>query len=205
MGLNISKNGIIAVSNLIEASIYNKQASIGQQINPNILNNTIEIYTNSSGTISSNKTYVAVPSSYIQAHAGQVLVFSYDVCALGDRSSTEQGQTAYNYTRYGIHGAMTGVNGSGSSTTQYPFADYLNYSGNAARVIQSWIIPTGWQQYGDLGFSVQNYDKPSSTNTATWFIKNVKLELSTFATPFTKYEQILADGNYLHAQEFIEI
>lgn len=120
---------------------------------------------------------LSLSSAKVQALAGRTLIFSYDVCASGARYSTEQGQTAWSYTRYGIHGSI-----SISGSANYPFADYLNYSGNATHVEMRWTVPTGASSYGDLGFSVQNFDKPASTNISTWYIKNVRLELLTSET-----------------------
>ena len=205
MSLRINKNGIISASNIIESDIFGKSLSIGKQLNENLYDNNIEIYTNSNGTISSKTGQINLTASWIQAHAGQTLIVSYDVCTEGARYSTEQGQTSWQQTRYGIHGGMSGINASGTSQTLYPFADYLNYSGSATRVIMSWTIPTGWQSYGNVGFSIQNFDKPASTNNAVWFIKNVKIELSTYPTPYINYLNTVNGDGYIHSNEIIEV
>ena len=114
----------------------------------------------------------SLPAATVQSLAGKTVRLVYDVCASGARSSAEQGQTSYSYTRYGIHGSCTM-----NSDVSYPFASELNYSGNSKHAIQTWTIPTGKSSYGALYFTIQNFDKPASTNNDTWFITNVRLEL----------------------------
>ena len=196
---SITKSGIILCNNFVEETQYGKQGSIYKEIKPNLQTGIVEIYTNKNGTISSKNTIAAIPKATIEALAGQTLCMSYEVNCSGDRSSTEQGQTAYNYTRYGIHGAV-----KLDDTQYYPFASYLNYSGTATKVVQTWTIPTGKTTYRELGFSVQNFDKPASTNNEIWFIRNMKIEVGDHATPYLNYYNT-GNGDGLSAREIIEI
>ena len=194
----ISKQGIIITNNIIENIQYDKSGSIHKIIRPNILPGQVSIYTNKNGSISGSYSAIgAVSADIIQSLAGQTLCFSYEVNTNGDRYSTEQGQTAWNQTRYGIHGAIT-IGGS----TNYPFAGELNYSGIGKRCYQIWTVPTGASSYGQLGFAVQNFDKPSSTNNEIWFIRNVKLEVGSSPTPYIIDD---ANGDAISFNEFIEI
>lgn len=197
---NISKQGVVTANNFIENYQYtDTKATIGKEVRPNILTGMLEIYTNKSGTINSIKTVSGLPAATVQSLVGQTLCLSYEVCTIGDRYSTEQGQTAYNYTRYGVHGSCT----MGSSTS-YPFAGELNYSGVAKRCYQTWTIPTGKSSYGGLGLSVQNFDKPASTNGSLWFLRNIKLEIGNYPTAFVLPEYTQT-GDSIITEEFIEI
>lgn len=198
LSVNITKQGIVYSNNFIEQEQYGKQASFGDVLNPNIISGIVDIVTNKNGTVSSVKTLSTIPASTIQSLAGKTLCVSYECSCNGTRYSTEQGQTAWNQTRYGIHGAC-----SIGGTTNYPFAGYLTYSGPATRLVQTWTVPTGASSYGGLSFSVQNFDKPASTNNETWFIRNFKLEVFGGATPYVLYEYG-GSGDAIDAKEFIE-
>ena len=178
----ILKTGITKSANFFEDLYYDKIAHIGKQMNDNILNpNDLEVITTNSSNIKTGSLGF-IPAETIQALAGKTLIFSYDVCTPGERLSEVNGDTAYNKIRYGIHGAISYVNASGTSGTNYPFASYLAYSGDSKHTIQTWTIPTNYQSYGNLNFSIQNFDKPSNNNSNTWFIKNVRLEVQENTT-----------------------
>ena len=198
MNVNVTKQGIVYSNNFIEQEQYGKQASFGNILNPNLVSGAVDIVTNKSGTVSSVKTLSTVPATTVQSLAGKTLCMSYECACNGARYSTEQGQTAYNYTRYGIHGSI-----SISGSANYPFAGYLNYSGPATRLVQTWTVPTGASSYGGLSLSIQNFDKPASTNNETWFIRNFKLEVFGGATPYVLYEYG-GSGDVVDANEFIE-
>lgn len=195
---NVTKQGIVYSNNFIEQEQYGKQASFGKILNPNLQTGQVTIYTNKRGTISSSNTLASISAATVESLAGKTLCMSYECACNGVRYSTEQGQTAWNQIRYGIHGSC-----SISGSTQYPFAGYLGYSGPATRLVQTWTVPTGASSYGGLGFSVQNFDKPASTNNETWFIRNFKLEVFGGATPYVLYEYG-GSGDVVDAQEFIE-
>lgn len=202
--LNINKNGLISSFNIIENNLIDKNFQIGKCINPNILDNNIDCEVTYNTSVKKTN-YTSIPASFIEEHAGENITFSYDVNTEGERYSDEIGETSISYVRFGIHGYMTGINASGTSQTVYPFASYLQYSGGPKRVVMSWTIPTGWQQYGNLSLSVQLFDKPASTNKNLWFIKNVKMELSYYDTPYVKYGYDTNEKDYILSQEIKEI
>ena len=198
MSVSISKQGIVSASNIIENKLIDKSLYMTPNINPNLISGVYSVTTDKFGTVGTVINTIGwVSAATIQSLAGKTLCLSYDVCTLGDRYSTEQGQTAYNYTRYGIHGGIT-IDGGAN----YPFANYLNYTGKG-RVSQTWTVPSA-SSYGDLWFSFQNFDKPASTNNNVWFIRDLKLEIGNIGTPFilNNYNRT---GNCIVANELIEI
>lgn len=197
--ISLNKTGNVTASNYIEDMTNGAAGAFFKQVNNNLLTGIVDIVTNKNGTISSTITKGSISGATIKALAGQTLCMSYETSVIGDRYSTEQGQTAWNQTRYGIHGGITI-----DSTTQYPFAGQLNYSGGKIKHSQLWTIPTGNTSYGDLTFSVQNFDKPASTNNATWYIKNLKVELANKQTPYTSSEYN-AEGNAVTYEEIMEV
>jgi hypothetical protein len=198
--MNISKNGIVSSSNFIEQEQFDKKTSFFKSINNNIVPGMVNISTNKNGTITGSfNTIGSVSINTVKSLAGKTLCCSYEVCCPGARYSTEQGQTAYNYTRYGIHGSCK-IN----DTQYYPFADNLNYSGTSKRVVMTWTVPSSISTCNELTFAVQNFDKPASTNGETWFLRNFKLEVNSYATPFITSE-INVSGDAIQAKEIIEI
>ena len=203
---NLLQTGVFNANNIIENTMYGKQMSVGEVLNPNLVSGNIEIYTNKSGTISSKNTIGNVSSAIINDSVGKIFCLSYEVCASGTRYSTEQGQTAWNQIRYGLHCGCVGTKSDSSTTQFYPFASYLTYSGVATRVYQYWTVPTGYASFSNLTFHLQNYDKPASTNNDTWFLRNFKLELcgtSNINTPYVLKEHD-GSGDYIVTDNFIE-
>ena len=198
MGLSVNKNGLIEINTIVEEHQYGKAASFYKNINSNLIPGIIDIITTKSGTQSSKITIASILGNIIKSLAGQTLCAHYEVCTPGARYSTEQGQTAQQYTRYGVHGCCT-IDGS----TSYPFADYLNYSGDARLVTMTWTIPTGKTNYGDLTIAVQNFDKPASTNNNIQFIRNYKIEVGNSPTPYSIYD-LNVSGNCISCNEIIE-
>lgn len=200
---NITKSGIVSSSIFIEEENIPR---IGNEINNNVLTGNVIIYTNSSGTISSSSTIGSLSGETVLSLVGKTLCFSYEVNCVGTRYSTEQGQTAWQQTRYGIHGTCSGTNSSGTTTAFYPFASYLNYTGSYQRVVQTWTVPSGYTSFSQLAFAVQNFDKPASTNKEIWFIRNTKLEIADHVTPYILNDAINNNHNdWFAMKEFIEI
>lgn len=166
----ITKTGITRTNEVYDDKKFNHTAQIIKSNSAVLISGNLDIVTTKS-TSTKIGGMSSLPGSTLLTLKGKTLRFSYEVNALGARYSTEQGQTAWNYTRYGIHGAVS-VDGS----TNYPFADNLNYSGADKRVEMTWTVPNA-SSFGELGFSIQNFDKPASTNNNTWYIRNPKLEV----------------------------
>ena len=195
----ISKSGIVVTNNLIETNFYKDiKGSYYKKIGNNLLSGNLEVYTDKNGTISRTDTHGSIDAATLKSLAGKTLILSYETCAPGDRYSAESGQSSvWTKNRYGIHGSCT-IDGN----IQYPFTSYLGYNNVAITAIMSWVVPTG-EEYTGLGFALQDFDKPASTNDAIWFMKNLKLEVAT-VTPFT-YKDGITDGDGLAFKEFIEI
>ena len=132
----------------------------------------------------------AIPAATITALKGKTLRLIYDVYAPGDRYSTEHGLTNWTDVRWGIHGDIDIVDSQGVSSYIYPLTNYLEYSGDAARLVDEWTIPADYQSFGDLIFQVQTFDKPASTNTSMWYLKNVRVEVAETTT----YERVNASN-----------
>jgi hypothetical protein len=128
---------------------------------------------------------------------GKTLIFSYEVSAEGSRYYVNTGDLR---PRFGIHGTIQYV-ANGSSATVYPFADYLMYSGGARKVVMKYTIPSTWTSISNFTFALQDTNRPAAGNTATWYIKNCKLEIADEATPWCPnvrdelYSQLGMDEN----------
>ena len=167
----VKKTGITQANEVHDNLLFRNKAQIIKNNAKVLIQGDLNIITTKSGHTKTG-SMPSLPAATVQSLAGKTVRLVYDVCASGARSSAEQGQTSYSYTRYGIHGSCTM-----NSDVSYPFASELNYSGNSKHAIQTWTIPTGKSSYGALYFTIQNFDKPASTNNDTWFITNVRLEL----------------------------
>ena len=115
---------------------------------------------------------------------GKTLVFSYEVSAEGSRYYVNTGDLR---PRFGIHGTIQYV-ANGSSATYYPFANYLEYSGGARKVVMKYTIPSTWTSISNFTFALQDTNRPAAGNTSTWYIKNCKLEIADEATPWCPNE-----------------
>lgn len=201
--MSFNKNGVINTDNLIECDL--NKFSINKDIKENIYKGYVNIYTNKNGTISSKTNNIVISADTIKSLIGQTLYCSYEVSALGDRSSVEQGQTAYNYVRYGIHASVIGYDASGNATQYYPFTDNLTYSGDKKIAYGYWTVPNK-DHFNNMTFAIQNYDKPASTNNNIWFLKNLKLEVNNHLTPFIFGDYNISNTqNAITSNEFIEI
>lgn len=150
--------------------------------NPNLVKGNYSAITtattnNISGTLSFDTSIIALNDL-----KGKTLYFSYDYSVEGAKLYNNTGD--YTKDRYGIHGNLSYVDSSGTTKTTYPFAGYLTASGTG-RAIQSYIIPADAKQINSLTFGLQPFNKPAANSTATWYIKNCKLEIgqSTSYTP----------------------
>ena len=199
MSVSVKKTGVVNGHFFTEENQFGKAGSFTNDINNNLLSGIIDVVKDKSGVISSVNTLGLIPSDTIKSLAGQILCLSYEVCTSGDRYSTEQGETAWNQTRYGVHGSCT-IDGSAN----YPFANYLNYSGDATRLYMLWRVPSG-TTYGNLTIANQTYDKPASTNNAVWYLRNLKLELSDHPTPYVLSDYNVVGDSALSFNDFIEI
>lgn len=149
--------------------------------NPNLVKGNYSAITtattnNVSGTLSFDTSIISLNDL-----KGKTLYFSYDYSVEGAKLYNNTGD--YTKDRYGIHGNLSYVDSSGTTKTTYPFAGYLTASGTG-RAIQSYIVPADAQQINSLTFGLQPFNKPAANSTATWYIKNCKLEIGR-ATSYT--------------------
>lgn len=135
--------------------------------------------TNSSHTTNGTIVYDSsiIPLNNLK---GKTLYLSYDYSIEGDKLNHTGN---YNTDRYGIHGSLGYIDSGGTTRTAYPFASYLEVSGTGT-AIQSYTFPVDAQSINSLTFAIQLFNRPSSNNLNTWYIKNVKLELDQ-ATSYT--------------------
>jgi len=185
-----SKNGTIIANTLYDNAYLNDKATIGKRISPNILSGMIEVVTTKNGDLKSVNTLGSISATTMTSMAGKVLCLSYDVCCPGDRYSTEQGQTGYQYVRYGVHGQYKVLKSDGTvKSTTYPFANQLEYSGGKIRVSQYATLPTlsNGETLSTLTFHDQTFDKPATTNNSTWYLRNIKLEICENGSKPTPY------------------
>ena len=150
--------------------------------NPNLVKGNYSAITtattnNVSGTLSFDTSIMSLNDL-----KGKTLYFSYDYSVEGTKLYNNTGD--HTKDRYGIHGILSYVDSSGTTKTTYPFAGYLTASGTG-RAIQSYIVPANAQQINSLTFGLQPFNRPAANSTATWYIKNCKLEIgqSTSYTP----------------------
>lgn len=206
MNININKSGVLGVNEISEDSLLYQNSRFGRTIRPNILSGILDVETTKDGTQRKISYLGSISSTELISYVGRVLCLSYEVSTYGERYSAEMGYTAWNKTRYGLHGSLTCKKSDGSSELFYPFASYLNYNGPQSRLYVSWTVPTGYKEYGDLSISVQDFDKPSSTNNAVWFIRNVKLEIGNYPTPYVESGWYSSNKNgYLTSVRLYEI
>lgn len=110
---------------------------------------------------------------------GKTLAFSYDYSVEGDRLNNTGD---YSKDRYGIHGSMSvKTTSSASASIQYPFAGYLEARGTG-KAVQYFSIPSSWYSIESLSLALQPYNRPAAGNNATWYIKNLKLEILLSST-----------------------
>lgn len=92
-GYSIGQNGLTHAARLGDDLFSKHTAQIGKEINPNMLSGYYSVVTDKNGNTTSG-SISTVPAATMQSLAGSTLILSYDVCAPGDRYSTENGLTA---------------------------------------------------------------------------------------------------------------
>ncbi len=184
------KDGTIIANTLYDNAYLNDKANIGKRISPNILSGMIDVVATKDGKSKNVNTLGSISAATMTSMAGKVLCLSYDVCCPGDRSSTEQGQTGYQYVRFGVHGGYNVLKSDGTvKSTTYPFANQLEYSGGKKRISQYATLPTlsNGETLSALTFNNQTFDKPATTNNSTWYLRNIKLEICENGSKPTPY------------------
>ena len=138
--------------------------------------NFIHSYTNTSPVQTAS---LGLPSGFdLQTLKNKKIILSYYVSNIGD---WVEGTNSYP-TRFGFHGSITYENTStGSTTTYYPFAEYLDTKGLNGRIFMEYTVtlPKGYDKIKSFGFSYQPMARPSANNNNVWKIGQPKLEIGT--------------------------
>lgn len=147
--------------------------------NPNLLKGNYHVTTTSTsnnpiGSLSLDTSLISLNDLI-----GKTLYFSYDYSVEGNRANNTGD---YTKDRYGIHGTLSYITSSGTTSNNYPFAGFLEARGTG-RAIQSFTIPADAQSISTFSFAIQAYNKPADVGI-TWYIRNCKLEIEN-ATPYT--------------------
>ena len=152
--------------------------------NENILaGNYSCITTATSHTTSGVATTQGINNLFV-ANQGKKLWFSFDYSTEGER----QAGSGSLGNRYGAHLSFRYTKTDGTLSSQiYPCASYLTMSGTG-RAEMSYTLPTDIQSVNNFAISLQPNARPASGNTATWYLKNFKLEIGERATPWVPNE-----------------
>lgn len=170
MSVSFNKTGVVKTS--------------GREINPNILAGNYSCVTTSTSHTTKGLVTMQGINDLFVANQGKKLWFSFDYSADGERQAGE-GSLG---NRYGCHLSFRYNKTDGTLSSQmYPCASYLTMSGTG-RAIMSYTLPTDIASVQHFSVAVQPYAKPASGNSATWYLRNLKLEIGDYATPWIPHE-----------------
>lgn len=153
----------------------------GSEGGVNLLKGTATRIATSSGVTSSGSLVYDSSLVPLNSLIGKTFVFSFDYSIEGAKANATGN---WQNDRFGAHLALTYKDASGTTSTAYPAAGYLEHSGTG-RAVQTYKCDPTWTEITDLSVSVQAYNKPASNNTNTWYLKNFKLELGNADTGYS--------------------
>lgn len=147
----------------------------------NLFKGNYSAVTTKDGTVQSGDITFDTSIMNLNSLIGKTIWYSFDYQCLGDKLNATG-----NYTtdRYGSHLTLNYVDSSGTAKTSYPCASMLEFTGTG-RTVQSYTIPSNIQSITSLSGTKQPYNRPAATNNATWYLKNFKLEVGDYATPYS--------------------
>ena len=168
------------------------------KINKTVIS-TKSTYSDTGGSLINNSSF-DFTTDEILANKGRTLCLSYDISAIGNRHMGDNSTDLRN--RFGIHGRMTYTKNDGTIKNEYPFANYLTYSGTT-RASMEFTIPTDMQSVSVFSLSEQfnptQFARPADDNDETWYIKNIKLEWDypSLYVPYSIHDNdnIIADAS----------
>ena len=147
----------------------------------NLFKGNYSAVTTKDGTVQSGDIAFDTSIMDLNSLIGKTIWYSFDYQCLGDKLNATG-----NYTtdRYGSHLTLNYVDSSGATKTAYPCASMLEFTGTG-RAVQSYTIPSNIQSITSLSGTKQPYNLPAATNNSTWYLKNFKLEVGDYATPYS--------------------
>lgn len=126
-------------------------------------------------------------SNIIFNNQGKTLWLSFDYSCEGARNNNT-GRHSSLGNRYGVHLSFRYTKTDGTQAQHYPCANYLTMSGTG-KAVMSYIIPTDISSVDNFGISTQPYAGPADGNNATWYLRNLKLEIGDKATPWIPHQE----------------
>ena len=152
----------------------------------NLFKGNYSITTTSAGnTVTGENDNIPDDANLLKANLGKTLWFSFDYSVEG--SKTYASSDGYAKYRYGAHLSLGYTDTNGTTKQTYPCTEYLNMVGTG-RAIQSFKIPIDIQTVNYFGVAMQPFNKPASGNTATWYLRNFKIEIGDKPTPWIPHK-----------------
>lgn len=152
----------------------------------NLFKGNKEYYATSSGIteIGSSLTY---DTSILPLNSliGKTVTFTFDYSVVGEKLNTSGG---WSKQRFGAHLTVEYVDSAGATVTTYPCTGHLHEGvtgEGTGRAVQTYTFPTNWQSIKSFRISPGPQNQPSANNTATWYMKNFKVELGNVDTGYS--------------------
>lgn len=152
----------------------------------NLFKNELAYYSTSSG-----HSYIGTTPVFdtdlmpLNSLIGKTITFTFDYSIEGEKLHTSG---EWNVRRYGAHLGVSYIDSAGNSGYAYPCASELHESPTPEgthRAIQTYIFPSDWQSIQSFTMAIQPFNQPAANNTATWYIKNFKVELGYIDTGYS--------------------
>lgn len=128
---------------------------------------------------------------------GKTVTFTFDYSVEGEKLNTSGG---WEKQRFGAHLSIDYVDPTGTTITTYPCTDHLHQGVTAegtGRAIQTYTFPADWQSIIDFRISPGARNQPAANNTATWYMKNFKVELGDTDTGYSLNPNDVGDMGHI--------
>lgn len=143
----------------------------------NLLKGNYQATATNSGVSSVGSASIPNGATILMNNKGKTCWFSFDYSTEGTR---ENGSGSLG-ERFGCHLSLNYNNASGTAVQNYPCASYLTMSGTG-HAVMSFTIPSAMTAVNSFTVACQPNAKPASDNSATWYLKNLKVEIGDKAT-----------------------